>query len=150
MPSNKWYLSIPELREPREKLKEWMVGYLGKCDLTDKRGALDLHEGIVECGDLNGTHKKSDEVKIELWKPVLLHPANVFLLEHNFHLHNKPSRDVFLNVTLTRPDQFYQDYVLESWRFKTARHAVSHFYLSWSVLLEQGFIKVKPKLPIHD
>ena len=146
MPTNRYYTQIPELYEPRQRLKEWLVEKYPICEFSGKRGH-DLHEGLIEGNDLKGLHKKSEETQILVWSLVLHHPANVALVNHDHHLQHKPSREAFLTAVLKRPESFFQEYGLKDWTFRNAALAYEHFKAVFETLFEEGVFKVRISLP---
>lgn len=146
MPTNK-ITQLPELKQPRDRIKEWLIEKYPLCEMTGERGT-DLHEGLVTGNDLKGLKNKPQEVQIIVWKVVLHSPANVFLLEHNLHLNRKPAKEVFVAAVRNRPDWFFQQYPLENWRFKNAELALKHFELLFQTFFDQGIFKTRMSLPI--
>lgn len=147
MPTNAWFKTVPELVEPRDRIKEWLVEKFPVCEFSGRQGH-DLHEGLIDGNDLKGLNKKPDVVKLIIWKPVLHHPANIGLINHNFHLNRKPNRAQFAEAVLNRPDYFFQEYVLPEWTFKNAENALAHLRMTFETYYQQGLIKTRMSLPL--
>jgi len=151
MPTSKIYKSSPELIKARVEIKEYMLRVIGKCEVTGKRdGNLDLHEGLVPAGF-------TERMKPENARPVLAHiclnPFNLFLIDHDTHIGNKPSIEIFYTIARLRDSEFYQNFPTLNDTitvcYTNAIDACEQFYGIFDIFKAYGIIKTLPIKPAN-
>lgn len=145
MPTSQVYKQRPELIKARDEIKSYMLRVIGKCEVTSKRGNLDLHEGLVPAAFT--MKMKPENAKIVL-AHICLSPANVFLIDHDTHTNAKPAIEKFYEIAFKRNCQFYRGFPVE-FKYKDYFDAFIQFYTAFDLFKAYGIIKNIPIKPAN-
>lgn len=95
-----------EIRRNRLTLKERLLDERGwQCEVCQLPfNSLDMHEGLVTFNDISRVKDKRVD------KIIALSPANLFLICKQCHLYQKPSKQVFYDISKKRSEKELEEF----------------------------------------
>lgn len=130
-----------KVQELRGKVREDLIRLVGyRCEITGKREKLDLHEFWVKLI----SQYKDDEVALIL----ITHPANIIIIDNDFHIKNRPGIEICQPYIMRRSNRVWRYFgSIESYKelgynFNNYLEAKQDFVRRIQNFYETGQIKV--------